>query len=75
VAQQEYEIQNRYFKVIDYCYTYQISIVMTSNLSADALRRHIGERSWSRLQKMAPKGFMRDLSGVPDYRLREGGRA
>lgn len=71
---QETEIKRRYFAIIDYCYNWQISIVITSNLSLPGLEAHIGPRAWSRLQEMAPSGFMFDLSGVPDYRRQRSGR-
>jgi DNA replication protein DnaC len=72
--QQANEIQNRYFKVIDYCYTWQVSVIITTNLTIRELAGRVGKRSWSRLQQMAPAGFMVDLTGVPDYRRRESGR-
>lgn len=72
--QQTNEIQNRYFKVIDYCYTWQVSIVITTNLSLNELAGRVGKRCWSRLQQMAPAGFMIDMTGVPDWRRKESGR-
>lgn len=72
--QQANEIQNRYFKVIDYCYTWQVSIVITTNLSLKDLAGRVGKRCWSRLEQMAPIGFMVDMAGVPDYRRQSSGR-
>lgn len=71
---QQEEIQARYFRVIDYCYQWQISLVITSNLSLPALERHLGGRCWDRLCQMAPKGFMYDLTGVPSWRQKASGR-
>lgn len=68
------EIQARYFRVIDFCYQRQIGLVLTSNLSIGQLEAHLGRRSWSRLQEMAPVGFIVELGGVPDYRRIRSGR-
>lgn len=71
---QRREKQGRYFKVINYCYDFQVSVIITTNLGLDGLRECVGGRAWSRLAQMAPKGFMLDLTDVPDYRLRQSGR-
>lgn len=71
---QQYEIQNRYFKIINHCYEWQVSLVLTSNLGFDEFQATIGGRSWSRLSQMAPAGYVVSLEGVPDYRLKESGR-
>lgn len=76
---QEAERHTRFFKAIDWCYTAQISVIVTSNLSIDELAQHLGRRSWDRLAQMAPKlpdgtNFMVDLSGVPSWRVKAGGR-
>lgn len=68
------EKQQRYFRVVDYCYQAHVSLVITSNLSPAGLREVLGDRAWSRLQAMAPAGFMVDLTGVPDWRARQSGR-
>jgi DNA replication protein DnaC len=68
------ERQARYFRVIDYCYTFNIAVVITSNLSIRQLEKHLGGRAWDRLCQMAPTGFMFDLSGVPSWRQKESGR-
>ena len=68
------EIQARYFRVIDYCYQWRISLVVTSNLSLGQLEVHLGPRNWDRLSEMAPKGFMIDLTGVPSWRQKQSGR-
>jgi DNA replication protein DnaC len=68
------EIQNRYFKIIDYCYTWQVSTIITTNLKIMELADRIGGRCFSRLQQMAPAGFMVDMAGVPDYRRVSSGR-
>lgn len=68
------ERQARYFKVIDYAYKNGVSLVLTGNMTIDELAAHVGGRAWSRLLQMAPKGFMLDLTGVPDYRRKASGR-
>jgi DNA replication protein DnaC len=71
---QDRERQHRYFGIIDRCYRWEISVVITSNLSLDSLSDVMGHRAWSRLGEMAPAGFMIDLSGVSDYRRKRAGR-
>lgn len=71
---QALERQARYFKLIDYCYSAGVSLIITGNLTLDALASHVGGRAWSRLLEMAPAGQMVDLTGVPDYRRQTGGR-
>jgi hypothetical protein len=75
---QESEMHARYFKVINYCHQAGIGLLMTSNLplagNGRTLADHIGGRAWSRLLEMAPAGLMVDMSGVPDYRKKAGGR-
>ena len=72
------ELHNRFFKVIDHCYNEKISVIITSNLTFPDLATRLGKRSFSRLAAMAPRteagSFMVDLSGVPDYRMKESGR-
>lgn len=68
------EIQARYFRVVDYCYQWRISLVITSNLSLAQLARHLGPRNWDRLCEMAPAGAMIDLTGVPSWRQKKSGR-
>ena len=75
VAQQN-EIRNRYYRFIDYCYTNEISVIMTcNNLDIDGLGEYLGDRNWSRLGQMAPEGFVCDLYDVPDYRTAKSGRS
>lgn len=71
---QEAERHARYFKAIDYCYTYRISVIMTSNLKPADIAQHIGGRSWDRLSEMAPRGFIIDMTGVPSWRQKASGR-
>ena len=73
-ARQDDERRSRYFKAIDYCYTEGISVLITGNMRLNDLQAHMGGRAWSRLLEMAPTGQMVDMTGVPDYRRREGGR-
>ena len=71
---QQREKQHRYFKLVNHCYDWQVSVIITSNLTLAELKDVLGARSWSRLAQMAPAGFMLDLSGVPDYRVQQSGR-
>ncbi len=73
-ADQAAERASRYFRMIDYCYTRGISVIITSNLAPDALAQHTGRRVWDRLQEMAPRGYIVDLAGLPSYRVKAGGR-
>jgi DNA replication protein DnaC len=73
------EIQARYFRVINFCYEYQISVIITTNLSIEGLSesqfaRHIGGAAFDRLIEMAPSGFMVGMAGVPSWRQKAGGR-
>ncbi len=50
---------------------------MTGSDNCDSLEKlhaHLGDRCWNRLLEMAPKGFMRDLSQVPSWRVTASGR-
>jgi hypothetical protein len=72
---QEHQMRILWFEIVNHCYKKKIGIVMTSNKSLPELRDYVGEQAWSRLIHMAPQGFIRDLTGVPDYRQILGGRA
>jgi hypothetical protein len=55
------------------------SLIITTNLDIGGgddseLAQYVGERVWSRLMAMCPKGFMVNMRDVPDYRKRIGGR-
>jgi len=67
--------QARYFKVINYCYARKISVIVTSNLSIDALAKRLGGRAWDRLCEMAPAGFMLEMGNAPSWRQKVGGRS
>lgn len=71
---QAHERHARYFKAINYCYDSGVSVVITANLTTQELAAHIGGRAWSRLLEMAPQGLIVDMTGVPDYRRKQGGR-
>ncbi len=75
---QQHERHARYFKAINYAYEHGngqgTSVIITANLTTDQLAAHIGGRAWSRLLEMAPSGLIVDLTGVPDYRRKQGGR-
>lgn len=73
------EIQNRYYRVIDYCYRLfkngkrSPSLVITSNMRLHELKAFLGGASWSRLEEMCPvgagqPGFMHDITGVRNWR-------
>ena len=76
---QEYERHARYFLFVDKCYSEQVSLIITTNLSIVELQdsqfaKHIGGRAFDRLQEMAPVGFMVGLDDVPSWRQKVGGR-
>lgn len=73
------EREARLFKLIDHCYTAQVSIIITTNLKIEELAARLGRRSWDRLAQMAPRlsngdTFIVDLFNVPSYRLKTSGR-
>ncbi len=68
------ERQARYFRFIDHCYANDIPGVITTNLPLAELAAHLGRRAWDRLMQMAPAGQMVDMSGVPSWRVKAGGR-
>ncbi|MBE2198402.1 MAG: ATP-binding protein [Anaerolinea sp.] len=71
--------QKRYGRFMDYCVRNKVHVIMTSMkplfikvesgdfITNPQLVEILGPKAWSRLQQMA-KGFMVDLSGIPDYR-------
>ncbi len=71
---QEGERQRRYELILNHLMRHHISLILTSNLDATQLRQHLGERAWSRLMQMVPRGYMLVMGDVPDYRLKKGGR-
>lgn len=71
---QAHEVRQRYFRLVNYCYEWGISLIITTNLPLPRLEGVIGGRAWSRLMEMASAGFMVELSGVPDYRKVRSGR-
>jgi len=62
------------FRVIDWAYGNGVPLVITSNLTIQELAGHVGRRAWDRLMQMAPTGQMVDMSGVPSWRVKAGGR-
>lgn len=72
-ANQQTEIQARYFQVINYCYQ-KASVIITSNLSLKQLEAFLGRASWDRLCEMAPRGYMMDFGAMPSYRQKRSGR-
>lgn len=71
---QEHERQMRYFRIVDWAYANGVPLVLTTNLSLQTLAAHVGPRVWDRLMEMAPAGQMVDMSGVPSWRVKAGGR-
>lgn len=67
-ALQAQEKQDRYYSVIDYCDKRGVNLIITSNLSALALRDLLGGAGWSRLMKMSPRSFRISMTGLPDMR-------
>lgn len=69
------EMQNRYYRVIDFCYRRFKngkpcpSLILTSNMRVDELKQFLGGANWTRLEEMAPEGYIHDLTGVRNYRL------
>lgn len=76
---QAVEREARLFKLIDHCYTAQVSVIITTNLQIGELATRLGRRSWDRLAQMAPRlpngdSFIVDMFDVPSYRMKESGR-
>lgn len=75
---QENERQIRYHLFFDWCVSNRAAVILTTNLTAagtdSGLARHVGERAWSRLMQLVPRGFIVSLWNVPDYRLIASGR-
>lgn len=69
------EMQNRYYRVIDFVYRRFKngkpcpSLILTSNMRVDELKQFLGGANWTRLEEMAPEGYIHDLTGVRNYRL------
>ena len=78
-ADQETERHARFFKIVDYCYTVNISLIITSNCRIPELAERVGRRAWDRIAHMAPRlpsgeSFVLDLFNVPSYRMKDSGR-
>ena len=73
---QPFERQSRWFRFFDFCYANNIPLIVTTNLDVQKgeLADWIGRRAWDRLNEMAPVGQMVSMSGVPSWRVKEGGR-
>lgn len=71
---QQAEMQNRYYRVVDYCYRRFKngepcpSLVLTSNMRVEKLKHYLGGAVWTRLEEMCPQGFIHDMTGVRNYR-------
>lgn len=71
--------QSIMYQVVQYCYTSRVALVITTNLTLEGLRDHVGPACWSRLAAMAPRldggdSFIINMDGVGDYRLVHSGR-
>lgn len=71
---QQHERQVRYFRFIDWAYSNDVPVVITTNVRLDEMSDHVGQRAWDRLNEMAPAGQMVSLWGVPSWRVKVGGR-
>ena len=71
----EGEMHNRWARLVDYCYTKRISMILTGNLALyPDLAMHIGFDAWDRLVEMCARiDGMADLTGVPGYRRKLAG--
>lgn len=70
-------VQAQWFRLVDYCDRRKVPLILSASNNAGTLagiRDHIGPRCWDRILKMAPSGFIWDLSGVPSYRVKSSGR-
>ncbi len=72
---QRAEVQFRYYEAINYCYTHEVSVLITSNMLYAQLEKFFNAATWSRLQQMCPAGFAFEAVGLPDYRTIQSGRA
>lgn len=71
---QDHERQVRYFRFIDWAYSNDVPVIITTNLQISELSEHVGRRAWDRLNEMAPVGQIIGLWGVPSWRIKAGGR-
>lgn len=76
---QEGERHARFFKIVDHCYTANISLIITSNCQIAELAGRVGKRAWDRIAQMAPRlpsgeTFIVDMFNVGSYRMKDSGR-
>lgn len=64
----------RWYQLVNHCYEANIAMIVTANLNLDELTEALGGRAISRLMEMAERPFIFDMTGVPDYRIKNGGR-
>jgi hypothetical protein len=62
------EKRDRYYSLVDWCYTRKISMVLTSNMTSQELSVFFGGAVWSRLLQMAPPQYRINLTGIRDMR-------
>lgn len=67
--------QYRYLALVNACIARDVGLVITANIAAKDFATFVGAQAWSRIGDMAPKGYIRDLTGVTDFRYRRSGRA
>lgn len=65
---QAQEKRDRYYSIINHCYTNRIPVVITSNLTSRELADHLGGATWSRLLNLAPKEYRVNMTGITDMR-------
>ena len=72
------EKRSRYFELLNWVYEnrsrQQVSVFVTSNMTLDQLRDFLGAASWSRLNELAPVGYMVEAPELPDMRMVKSGR-
>lgn len=79
-SDQQNEKQARYFHLIDYIYkrrrgSQPVSLFITSNYLAADVENLIGPAAWDRLLELAPRGYIREITGLPSYRRIASGRS
>jgi DNA replication protein DnaC len=62
------EKQDRYYSIINHCYTSGVGVVVTSNLTSRELATFLGGASWSRLLQIVPKRYRVNMTGIRDMR-------
>ena len=75
-ADQRHEVQDRYYDLINHCYTRNVRVFVTGNYSLTDMAAGKGpfnDATWSRMLEMCGRGHIVELSGYTDYRRVLGG--